>query len=50
MFAFRSCLIVRLPSDLTVYHTLGILGGFGLRVYVGWKNAMHLAREFCGKL
>lgn len=50
VFAFRSCLIVRLYGDLTVHETLGILGGFGLGVYIGWEDTVHLSREFGGKL
>ena len=50
MFAFRSCLIVRLPGYLTFHNTFDIFGGFGLGVYVGWKNAMNFAGKFCGKL
>lgn len=50
MFAFRSCLIVRLFRNLAVDDALGILGSFGLGVDIGWENAVHLAREFGGEL
>lgn len=50
VFAFRSCLIVRFDGDLTIHEALGILGGFGLGVYVGWEDAVHLSREFGGEL
>ena len=50
VFAFRSCLIVRLYNDLTTHDALCILGGFGLGVDIGWQDAVYLAREFCGKL
>ena len=50
MFAFGGCLIVGLYSDLAFHDTLGILGGFGLRVDIGWQNAVYLARIFGGEL
>ena len=50
MFAFRSCLIVRLSRDLTVDDLGCILRGFGLGVYIGWENAVYFAREFGGEL
>lgn len=45
MFAFRSCLIIRLYSDLTVRDAFGILGGFCLGVYIGWEDTVYLTRE-----
>ena len=50
VFAFRSCLIVRFDGDLTIHETLDILGGFGLGVYIGWEDTVHLSRELGGKL
>lgn len=50
MFAFRSCLIVRPYSNLTVDDALGTLGGFGLGVYIGGEDAVYLARELGGEL
>ena len=50
MFAFRSCLIIRLYSYLTVHDPLDVFGSFALGVYVRWENAVYLAREFGSKL
>lgn len=50
MFAFRSCLVVRFYRNVPIHDALVILGGFGLGIYIGWKDTVYFSWELGGEL